>query len=119
WPPPQSHNVQVDTRGARASLASLAKLVLAHAETEVRRSNGDVVLLPQSVGWSFGPRRREDVEDGGTGVPLVDVWRAWARERPASHRDDDGLELLRALAPNDEGEVWKSAPVRTLCDGKP
>lgn len=118
WPAPQSRKVQVDTRGARASLASLAELVLAHVETEVRRSNGDVVLLPQSVGWSFGPRRREDVEDGGTGVPLVDVWRGWARERPASLRDDDGLELLRALAPNDEGEVWKSAPVRTLCDGK-
>ena len=117
WPAPRSRNVQVDTAGARASIASLAELVLANAETEVRRSNGEVVLLPQAVGWSFGPRKREHVEDGGSGVPLVDVWRSWARARPSALRDADGLELLRALVPNDDGAVWKSAPVQKLRDG--
>lgn len=117
WPAPKSRGVQVDTAGARASIAALAELVLANAETEVRRSNGEVVLLPQSVGWSFGPRKREDVENGGAGVPLVEVWRSWARGRPMSLRDDDGLELLRALVPNDDSEVWDSAPVRRLRDG--
>ena len=117
WPAPKSRKIEADTAGARASLAALAELVLANVETEVRRSNGEVVLLPQSVGWSFGPRKREDVEGGGTGVPLVDVWRSWARGRPASLRDDDGLELLRILVPNEESTVWQSAPVHKLRDG--
>ena len=117
WPAPRSRGVKVDTPAARASLAALAELVLANVETEVRRSNGEVVLLPQSVGWAFGPRKREDVENGGTGVPLVDLWRTWARSRPASLRDGDGLELLRALVPNDDGDAWKSAPVQQLRNG--
>lgn len=117
WPAPKRRKVDVDSAGARASVAALAELILAHAETEIRRPNGEVVLLPQSVGWSFGPRKREDVEDGGSGIPLVDVWRSWARGRSASLRDDDGLELLRALVPDDDSDVWKSASVQKLRDG--
>jgi len=117
WPEPKRRKVKVDSAGARASVAALAELIVANAETEIRRPNGEVVLLPQSVGWSFGPRKREDIENGGTGVPLVDVWRTWARSRPAALRDDDGLELLRALVPDDDSEVWKSAPVQKLRDG--
>ena len=30
-------------------------------------------------------------------LPLAELWLQWDRERPAATRDDDGLELLRAL----------------------
>lgn len=119
WPAPRRLTATLDTSGARASIQSLAELVVAHAETEVRKPNGEMVLLPQSVGWGFAPRRREDVEEGGTGIPLRDTWRSWLASRPANLRDPDDLELLRSLVPDDDSQVWRSAPVEKLRGAAP
>ena len=119
WPAPRRLTATLDTPGARASIQSLAELVLVHAETEVRKSNGEVAMLAESVGWGFAPRRREDVEEGGTGIPLRDTWRSWLASRSANLRDPDDLELLRSLVPDDDSHVWKSAPVEKLRGAAP
>ena len=112
-PEPRARRLELETAGARASLASLAELVLAHHETEVRTASGEVKLLVEAAPWNFGPRKREDLDAADLAVPLREIWREWVKARPAGLRDSDDLELLRALCASDETSVWKGgAPQR-------
>ena len=116
WPEPRSHAITIGTPAATASVASLAELVATHARTEIRTSVGEVLLLPQVVKRLSGPRTRATIEEGGSDVPLRDVWRDWARGRASALRDDDDCELLRALVAGTESNVWRSPAVTTLHD---
>lgn len=113
WPSPRTITVDVETPGARASLAALAELVLAHQTEEVRTPTGEVRLLVESVSWGFGPRRR-DADDATEPPlpPLADVWRGWVSGRSDALRDPDGLELLRALLADARSDTWQQRPVR-------
>jgi hypothetical protein len=108
WPEPRPRRVELDTPGARASLTSLAELVLAHQETEIRTSAGETALLVESAGWGFGPRKLAQPDTREASVPLAEVWRAWLERRPAALRDADGLEILRALMTDPGAASWKT-----------
>ena len=108
WPAPRARRFEVTTAAARASLAALAELVLAHQTTEVRASSGEMRLLVESATWLFGPHKREDLANDESLIPLAATWRSWARGRAAALRDPDGLELLRVIVAEDDSEVWQS-----------
>ena len=108
WPAPRERRFELTTAAARASLAGLAELVLAHQTTEVRASSGEMRLLVESATWLFGPHKREDLANDDSLVPLAATWRSWARGRAAALRDPDGLELLRVIVAEDESDVWQS-----------
>jgi hypothetical protein len=107
WPEPRSRTVELDTKGARASLESLAQLIMKHQHTEHRASDGQVRQLVDAVGWGFEPHKPEDREKGEA-VPLASVWRTWLKDRGAELRDPDDCELLRALLAGGEGSCWAS-----------
>jgi hypothetical protein len=113
WPEPRARNVEIHTSAARDSLTALAELVLEHQNAEITLPNGETRLLIQAGGWGFGPSRRGNNDEKQT-VPLEHVWRPWAESRPASLRDSDGLELIRALIAGHESPTWASAPVQTV-----
>ena len=113
WPEPRARRVEVHTAAARESLAVLAELVLEHQSAEITLPNGETRLLIQSAGWGFGPSRRTNTDEKQA-VPLENVWRPWAASRPASLRDTDGLELIRALVAEHDSPTWKSAAVQTV-----
>ncbi len=113
WPAPRSRKVEVDTSGARASVALLAELVVEHQATEVRTPSGETKLLVESGAWGFGPRKLEPSEKREA-IALETVWRAWLDKRPASLRDPDGLEILRALLTDADTGPWKSPPVKKV-----
>ncbi|HET7553579.1 MAG TPA: DUF5724 domain-containing protein [Gemmatimonadaceae bacterium] len=114
WPAPQSRRVVVESDGAKASLESLAQLVLANQATEVRRASGETGLLLESAHWGFGPQNRDNLVSGKSSLPLADVWRGWLRERPAALRDRDDLEMLRALVADADSAPWKSSSVQKV-----
>ena len=85
-----------------ALLASLDQLVDEQRETPVRLVGwqgereellGNLYSLWQPITWRDG-RRMANHEP----PPLAELWEGWWRERPVALRDDDGLELPRALA---------------------
>jgi hypothetical protein len=108
WPEPRARKLELTTAAAKASVSALAELVLAHQTTEVRASSGEMRVLVEAATWQFGPHKREDLSNAEALVPIADLWRTWARERPAALRDRDGLELLRVLVADDESELWRS-----------
>jgi hypothetical protein len=113
WPEARRTTVELDTRAAHETLESLAQLVLAHQQHEVRLASGDTRLLVESATWAFGPRRVAE-GDKSPPLPLADVWRAWLANRPARMRDADGLELLRAIVSDRTSATWKSKAVQQL-----
>lgn len=115
WPAPAPRPVELDTRGAQAALTALADTILANQATEVRTAGGETRLLVESVGWRFGPRRREDLESGESAVPLAATWRAWLRSRTDATRDADDLELLRVLMADEGAAAWKAGAVQRVC----
>jgi hypothetical protein len=114
WPDPQARRVDLDTRGARASLTALSELVLAHQATEIRTASGEMKLLVEAAGWGWTPRRREQSDTREVVVPLADVWKAWQQQRPDALRDPDGLELLRALVTDADKASWKTSATQKV-----
>lgn len=112
WPEPRARDVQLNSRGARAGLESLAQLVLQHQESEHRSADGETRQLVDSVGWDFGPRKPEDRDTNA--VPLASLWKSWLKERSPETRDSDGCELLRALLSGGEGSCWSSGSPRRV-----
>jgi len=88
--------------------------ITAAAGDSTDTASGEVRLLVESVPIDFGPRKSEDITTGDTAVPLADVWKSWARERPDHLRDGDGLELLRAVMADQAAPAWKSSSVERL-----
>ncbi|HEV8357110.1 MAG TPA: DUF5724 domain-containing protein [Gemmatimonadales bacterium] len=108
WPAVRPRQVEVQSPGAQASLESLALVVLERQGTEIRTPSGEMKHLVESVVWTFGPRKREDLETSGAAVPLAAVWQSWLGTRPSNLRDRDGCEFLRILLSDENGTLWKS-----------
>ncbi|GCE08959.1 DUF5724 domain-containing protein [Dictyobacter aurantiacus] len=100
--PPRKLHVTIDTPAARACLSSLDALIEEHSTTpvQVETWRGHEELLLANIGNSLHmlqPDLKLNVdEDARQRLPLAETWFTWERERPASMRDEDGLELVRA-----------------------
>ena len=114
WPTPTHRPFELETEGARASLESLAQLVLANAEVEIVNRNGGVTQLIEALRFHHRPMGRGDDDARGDALPLSAVWKKWVHDRDASMRDADGSELLRLLASDGTSAMWKSDVVSTV-----
>jgi len=86
------------TAAARALCASLSDLITANGTQPVRIAGRDEALLG-NIQWGFpGPDFTKPPSEDWDRLPLADLWLGWWEGRPAEQRDEDGLELLRALA---------------------
>lgn len=117
WPAPVARRVEIDTPGARRALESLAGLVIAHEQVEIRAKNGETKLLLQVAHHSHGPGIPEN--EYSEPLPLENVWREWLATRPAETRDPDGLELLRVLLARHDSPVWKGPATRRVVGTQP
>ncbi len=99
-PDPVARDVTMETPPSVAALLALDALIEDHLTDSFISEQGGA---PQShllgemeghlpwMGYQF--TKVKDVEQ----APLIDLWRGWAEARPATQRDDDGLELVRML----------------------
>ena len=88
------------TDASQALIKDLDALIHTHREHAVVVSDwdGEREELLANLEWSFPyPKAEHAVEKELANLPLREVWQAWWLERPAHTRDDDGLELYRAL----------------------
>jgi hypothetical protein len=115
WPTPLPRSLELETPGARASLESLAALVMANAETEVVNRGGETSHLIEALRFHHRAMGRGDDDARGDALPLSSVWKTWVRERDTSMRDPDGAELLRLVASERTTGMWKSEVVQTVC----
>jgi HEAT repeat protein len=94
-------SVKLGSAAAIACLRSLDALVEEHRNDviEMSRGEGKAVELLGNLrwGWVFYPAGRSGVPDFES-FPLSDMSEAWWQSRPATLRDQDGYELLRAYA---------------------
>ncbi|HVU66895.1 MAG TPA: DUF5724 domain-containing protein, partial [Ktedonobacteraceae bacterium] len=97
---PRKRAVTVDTPAARACLLALNALIEEHSTTpvQIKTWRGHVEMLLGDTQYRFPAPDAElsRDEDERTNLPLAELWFRWERERPASLRDEDGLELWRA-----------------------
>ena len=115
WEPATPKPIRLHTVGAAASIEALAALVVAHEHVEVDTRWGERKLLLQA-GSSY---HRVSVsaaggEESEHPFPLAATWKAWAQTREPALRDDDGLELLRALVAERGSATWSGPHVRRL-----
>ena len=100
--PPRKLSVVIDTPAVRACLLSLDALIEEHRTTplQIKTWRGHGEMLLGNVEQYQLPRPNLNLEaeqDEREHLPLAELWLAWERERPASTRDEDGLELVRAV----------------------
>lgn len=101
--PPKNRKVKFATPAAVALLKSLDGFIHDHRDTTfVDARNKDKpeekVLGSIEYSWNFpGPNAKLTAEQDRANLPLLDLWEGWWNSRPASTRDADGLELLRAV----------------------
>ncbi|HEX2476927.1 MAG TPA: DUF5724 domain-containing protein [Lacipirellulaceae bacterium] len=115
--PPRNRKVPFITPAAVACLKALDDLVHEHRETTIRYEShgGPKEELLGNVRWGFpSPNYKKPRESEAEKLPLAEVWTKWYAKRPASQRDKDGLELVRALiwcefCDEWEGEQWKAS----------
>ncbi|WP_010581728.1 DUF5724 domain-containing protein [Schlesneria paludicola] len=99
-PRPSVRPVQFFTDATLEILKSLDQLVHAHRETPIRYKRWDRVEAEEVLGATYGlpqPNLSEPIDTQREALPLVEVWETWYRDRPSSMKDQDGLELLRAI----------------------
>ncbi|MEX1230412.1 MAG: DUF5724 domain-containing protein [Planctomycetaceae bacterium] len=80
-------------------LKSLDELVHEHREEKARHRRWDDTEVEDLLGtmWSLPhPRREKPKETEIRRLPLAEVWENWFHNRPASLKDCDGMELIRA-----------------------
>ena len=98
--PPQSP-IPLTSPAAERLLLSLDELIEAHKTTPVtlqyvHREHTEELL--GNVRWLPLYRLKKSREENIEQFPLVQVWLNWWQNRPASLRDEDGLEGIRAIA---------------------
>ncbi len=97
---PRNLKVPFITPAAVACLKSLDELVHEHRETTIKYQSyaGVQEELLGNIRWGFpGPEYSKPRENQRENLPLADIWLAWSAKRGRELRDQDGLELLRAL----------------------
>ncbi len=98
---PDVRDVMLVSKAAGACLMALDDLIHQHRSVpvQIRTWRGEQEeLLGNVTGWFQTPGRVSNPEEAFESLPLWDTWEAWWTERPADQRDEDGFELLRALA---------------------
>lgn len=118
WPAPRRLDVELGTRAARASLLSLARLVLEHQATEID-VGGEARTLLAAVGSFPEPVSAEAASERVRRLPLANVWQAWLVDRGPELRDSDGFELLRALLAPSDHDMWTAREIQRLDAGQP
>ncbi|HZT42855.1 MAG TPA: DUF5724 domain-containing protein [Chthonomonadaceae bacterium] len=89
------------TEASVALLQSLDEVIHAHRETTVIIADwhGQPEQILGNLNWGFpDPNIQTPAQEDVVRLPLHEVWEAWWTGRPASQRDRDGFELLRAIA---------------------
>jgi hypothetical protein len=96
---PQRLPVRVDTPAARACLVLLDELIEQQRATPVIATGwrGSDEQLLGNMSRLPSPDTGITAQEDQANLPLAEMWLQWDRERPAASRDDDGLELVRAL----------------------
>ncbi|MEO8392719.1 MAG: DUF5724 domain-containing protein, partial [Chloroflexota bacterium] len=99
--PPRPHEVVITTPAALLTLRSLDELIDQHSTEPLQLKtwqgeNQEVLLANANYGFPQTDWRVPISED----LPrllLRDLWQQWVEARPTDLRDEDGLELIRAL----------------------
>ena len=98
---PQKKKVQAITKAAIACIKSLDDLVHQHRITSIRTKSYrgfEDQLLGEMSSYDFPSLNlTKPIEPQRKKFPLVEIWEEWNKKRPASLKDKDGLELVRAL----------------------
>lgn len=101
--PPKNRKVRFVTPAAVALLKSLDEFIHEHrdttfTDTRIKDKPEEKVLGAIDFAWNFpGPDAKFTAEQDRANLPLLGLWEGWWASRPASTRDADGLELLRAV----------------------
>lgn len=101
--PPVHRKVKFVTPAAVALLKSLDEFIHEHRDktfTDTRDKKKPEVKVLGSIEymWEFpDPNDILTAEQDRANLPLLELWEEWWTNRPASTRDADGLELLRAV----------------------
>jgi hypothetical protein len=95
--------VLVDSAATRACLNALDELVHQHRQTPIKTINNqgeEIEVLLGNVTWNF-PTADSSLseEENEANLPLADVWLNWWHDRDETCRDEDGMELVRAMLP--------------------
>ncbi len=88
------------TAATIASLESLDALIEQHSRipvTYTRWKAQEEALLGNMPLYAVEPDANSPLDQDIARLPLHDVWKQWWAQRPANLRDEDGLELVRAL----------------------
>lgn len=116
WPDPREREVELHTPAARACVEALCGLILRHRDEEVPGPFGGVRPLldtdpsPWTITEVNGPEVLEDA------LPLAATWRDWFHERGEECRDQDGLELVRAVLARPEDPEWEGPAARNAIE---
>jgi uncharacterized protein DUF5724/uncharacterized protein DUF4132 len=97
--PVRDLGVRCHSKAAVRILRSLHEVVLEHSDTLITLDTGSgSEEVPLGSGHVGRVRRDWSVplEEDLNRLPLREVWESWLTERPATMRDRDGLELVRA-----------------------
>ncbi|WP_310485801.1 DUF5724 domain-containing protein [Chamaesiphon sp. VAR_48_metabat_403] len=105
--------VELNTAAAKSTLVAIDELIHKHSQTSViikDYSGENVEYLFGNLAWHFpnvDPNLSRD--ENLARLPLADVWENWYEGKRS--KDEDGLELIRAIAPRYQtyAEYWDGA----------
>jgi hypothetical protein len=101
--PPKNRKVKLVTPASIAFLKSLDAFIHEHRDkTYIDKTRKDKpeekVLGSIRWAWEFpGTNIKLSAAKDRENLPLLELWQEWWQNRPASTRDADGLELIRAM----------------------
>jgi hypothetical protein len=98
-----SEPVQLNTAAAKHTLLAIDELIHQHRQTPIQLTNHLNEIEEELLGnatWKFPyiNRRYLSLPENLARLPLSDVWENWYQGKRL--RDEDGLELIRAIAPS-------------------
>ncbi|WP_309739105.1 DUF5724 domain-containing protein, partial [Chamaesiphon sp. OTE_20_metabat_361] len=102
--------VEINTAAAKSTLVAIDELIHKHSQTPVQikdYSGENVEYLLGNLTWQFPSLNPNLSRDENLAmVLLLDVWENWYQSN--RHRDEDGLELIRAIAPRYYASIDRS-----------
>lgn len=116
---PKKKSVPGITKAAIAAIISLDKLAAQHAQTIVtvrRWGRKDDKPLGEVDSYDLPSfDRSKPAAQQCARFPLFDLWKSWEETRPATTRDKDGLELLRAWTAASLFDDWDYDDLQKFC----
>lgn len=113
-PQPPKNPIALVSDSTPLILQSLDELLVQHRTTPVHvQGYHDRQPVEQLLGNVYGfsrPSFKCSREENIQRLPLASVWQTWWEDRPQTMRDDDGLEILRAILsfPASYGRSWQN-----------